>query len=286
MTAAAGLGRRLRRHPLRRPPAPTARAATAGGWSAWSTASGPAWSCRPTPATTPTRPTPTASAAASRPPGPRGPGSRYDPPRLPFDVVEMLSVLRSRAGWRYAPLHVGVWSLGAAGCCTPRPPPAPGWCAADDPALGKRIAGYWRHRRLRCRLTLRRFASRRSRGRSRPSAATSPCRPGLSLAEIVAVAIPDPAWHEHAVVLIGDERIEPLLLARYRPKPGTLPRRPYRAARPERLADRRRWSASPSSPSPSRRDRRRADARDRRDLGRRCCRRRRRRCQHRRHLRC
>jgi hypothetical protein len=43
----------------------------------------------------------------------------------------------------------------------------------------------------------------------------------LTLAEIVGVAIPDPAWHDHAVVLIGDERIERRWWHRLRPKPGT-----------------------------------------------------------------
>lgn len=44
---------------------------------------------------------------------------------------------------------------------------------------------------------------------------------GLSLAEIVAVAIPDPDWHDHAVVLVGDEEIEPRYWRGYRPRPGT-----------------------------------------------------------------
>ncbi|HYN37895.1 MAG TPA: host specificity factor TipJ family phage tail protein, partial [Rhodospirillales bacterium] len=43
---------------------------------------------------------------------------------------------------------------------------------------------------------------------------------GLTLAEIVGVAIPDPAWHDHAVVLIGDERIERHAWAGFRPPPG------------------------------------------------------------------
>jgi cell wall-associated NlpC family hydrolase len=68
-------------------------------------------------------------------------------PILPCDVVEMLSVVRSRRGWRFTPLHVGLvagngWLLhteAATGSMLVR---------ADDPALGKRIAGYWRHRRL------------------------------------------------------------------------------------------------------------------------------------------
>ncbi|HYN39462.1 MAG TPA: hypothetical protein VES39_09425, partial [Rhodospirillales bacterium] len=43
---------------------------------------------------------------------------------------------------------------------------------------------------------------------------------GLTLAEIVGVAIPDAAWHDHAVVLIGDERIERHAWAGFRPPPG------------------------------------------------------------------
>jgi hypothetical protein len=72
---------------------------------------------------------------------------RVDPPAQPLDIAEMLSLLRSRRGWSYPPLHVGVvlalgWLLHtevATGSVLVR---------SDDPTLGRRIAGYWRHVRL------------------------------------------------------------------------------------------------------------------------------------------
>ncbi|HYN39463.1 MAG TPA: NlpC/P60 family protein [Rhodospirillales bacterium] len=75
---------------------------------------------------------------------------RIDPPPRTFDVAEMFSVLRSRRGWSYPPLHVGVvvgngWLIHtelATGARLVR---------ADDRALGKRIAGFWRHRSLHAR---------------------------------------------------------------------------------------------------------------------------------------
>jgi hypothetical protein len=45
---------------------------------------------------------------------------------------------------------------------------------------------------------------------------------GLTLAEIVAVAIPDPAWHAHAVVIVGDERAPRAWWPRVRPKAGAM----------------------------------------------------------------
>ncbi|HYN37894.1 MAG TPA: NlpC/P60 family protein [Rhodospirillales bacterium] len=75
---------------------------------------------------------------------------RVDGTPQAFDVAEMLSVLRSRSGWSYPSLHVGV-------------APAPGWLIhteiatgvrlvrLDDRSLGKRIAGFWRHRSLDAR---------------------------------------------------------------------------------------------------------------------------------------
>jgi hypothetical protein len=65
----------------------------------------------------------------------------------PFDLAEMFSVLRARNGFAYPPLHVGVVI-------------APGWLLhtevvtgallvrLDERGLGKRIAGYWRHREV------------------------------------------------------------------------------------------------------------------------------------------
>jgi cell wall-associated NlpC family hydrolase len=75
---------------------------------------------------------------------------RVHPPVQALDVAEMFSVLRSRSGWSYPPLHVGVVA-------------APGWLIhteiatgvrlvrLDDRSLGKRIAGFWRHRSLDAR---------------------------------------------------------------------------------------------------------------------------------------
>jgi hypothetical protein len=72
---------------------------------------------------------------------------RVDGQPQPFDVAEMLSVLRARGGWSYPPLHVGVvvtagWLLHTELATGAR------LVGLDDWALGKRIAGFWRHRRL------------------------------------------------------------------------------------------------------------------------------------------
>lgn len=72
---------------------------------------------------------------------------RVDSPPQSFDVAEMVSVLRGRGGWCYPPLHAGVVV-------------APGWLIHTEIAtgarlvrtearsLGRRIAGYWRHREI------------------------------------------------------------------------------------------------------------------------------------------
>ena len=83
--------------------------------------------------------------------------------------------------------------------------------------------------------TERRSGCSPGRGRSRPSASTCTVPAGLTVAEIVGVAIPDPAWHDNAVVLIGDERIERRCVA-----PGSAPSQapssPFTSSRAARTA--------------------------------------------------
>ncbi len=76
-----------------------------------------------------------------------GTWSLIDGPPVAFDVVEMLSVLRARNGWSYPPLHVGVlvaadWLIHTEAATGAR------LVRRDDRALGKRVAGFWRHRAL------------------------------------------------------------------------------------------------------------------------------------------
>lgn len=64
-----------------------------------------------------------------------------------FDVVEMWSVLRCRNGFDCRPLHVGVlvdpdWLIHTEAATGAR------LVRRDDRSLGRRIAGYWRHRDL------------------------------------------------------------------------------------------------------------------------------------------
>ncbi len=64
-----------------------------------------------------------------------------------FDVVEMYSLLRCRNGFDCRPLHVGVlvdpdWLIHTEAATGAR------LVRRDDRSLGRRIAGYWRHRDL------------------------------------------------------------------------------------------------------------------------------------------